>query len=174
MRTARGSTSSSAGRHPASSKPVFCQPWERGHSTPHRNGLSTSRDGHSSTSAPARSKHSARHGGGCLQLGRQPPGTAPRSSWIIPGAAQTGNVMLQTTVARLWEERSPRRGANSCKSTAAEHSQPSQLREEPWHQVQTQIFPSPVSAAAQTADGIAQTPLDQPSPFSFATAMLRL
>lgn len=102
------------------------------------------------------------------------PGPAQRSSWIIPRAGRMGNVTLQTTVARLREERSPRRGANSCKSTAAEHSQPSQLREEPWHQVQTQIFPSPVSAAAQAADGIAQTPLDQPSPFSFAMATLRL
>lgn len=63
----------------------------------------------------------------------------------------------------------PHRRASSWKSTGTDGSQPSLLREEPWHRVQTRIFPSPVSAVAQTADGIAQT---LPSSFSPAIATL--
>lgn len=88
---------------------------------------------------------------------------------MIPGVGQTGNVVLEAAVARLCEEHSPTGGASSWKSTGTDRSQPSLLRDEPWHQVQTRIFPSPVSAAAQTADGIAQT---LPSPFSPAIATL--
>lgn len=98
--------------------------------------------------------------------GPQLPG---KSSWMIPGVGQTGNVVLEAAVARLCEEHSPTGGASSWKSTGTDRSQPSLLRDEPWHQVQTRIFPSPVSAAAQTADGIAQT---LPSPFSPAIATL--
>lgn len=82
--------------------------------------------------------------------GPQLPG---KSSWMIPGVSQTGNVVLEAAVARLCEEHSPTGGASSWKSTGTDRSQPSLLRDEPWHQVQTRIFPSPVSAAAQTADG---------------------
>lgn len=98
--------------------------------------------------------------------GRQLPG---KSSWIIPGVGQTRNVMLEAAVARLRQEHSSSGGASSWKSTGTDRSQPSLLGEEPWHQVQTRIFPSPASAAAQTADGIAQT---LPSPFSPAIATL--
>lgn len=98
--------------------------------------------------------------------GCQLPG---KSSWIILGVGQTGNVVLEAAVARLRQEHSPSGGASSWKSTGTDRSQPSLLGEEPWHQVQTRIFPSPASAAAQTADGIAQT---LPSPFSPAIATL--
>lgn len=92
-----------------------------------------------------------------------------KSSWIIPGVGPAWNVVLEAAVARLGAEHSPTGGASSWKSTGTDGSQPSLLREEPWHRVQSRIFPSPVSAAAQTADGIAQT---LPSPFSPAIATL--
>lgn len=177
-RTAWESTSSCASQHPASPKLVSTQPWER---VPrylaemdfsHR-GMAREAVGASGQLQPGARAIQVTEEAACSSTISH-PGTARTSRWIIPGFGRTHDAMLETTVAQLCEERSPNGGANSCKSTGTDHSQPSQLREEPWHQVQTQIFPSPVSAAAQTTDGIAQTSLNQPSPFSPALATLHL
>lgn len=93
---------------------------------------------------------------------QEPPVASGPSSWIIPGLLQPGTSCWKQQL--LISARNAARTGNSCKSSGTDRSQPSQLGEEPWHRVQAQIFPSPVSAAAQTADGIAPNPRKQPGP----------
>lgn len=104
----------------------------------------------------------ARGAAGAGAAQEEPPVASGPSSWIIPGLLEPGTSCWKQQL--LISARNAARTGNSCKSSGTDRSQPSQLGEEPWHRVQAQIFPSPVSAAAQTADGIAQNSRNQPGP----------